>query len=240
VKLHKSKILPNMDKFRCNPYDVVDNLMRGNEGSFLVWKTIEYTRPKSILEIGFGCGQTLGLMLESAGDECQRIVSNDIDYSTRKTQFDILFPDNKVEFIELPSQQLKLNEKFDFIMIDGDHSYQGALSDINLCFSLLNDHSILCIDNYTLPSVDKAIKEAIIDGQSNWVPFFAGQQQIFFQYDYKYKEDYTKWLTETHKRFIKFDTADYYGYNMLQGRMYDPMFIKSNEIFRLALEFYNF
>ena len=211
--MHASTVLNNIDKFQCNPGQT-GNLMRANEGSFLVWKTIQYNRPGSILEIGFGCGQTLGLMLESAGDNCQRIVSNDIDYSTKKTQFDILFPDNKVEFIELPSQNLKLNEKFDFIMIDGDHSYQAALSDIKLCFSLLTYGSILCIDNYTLPGVDQAIKEAIIDSQSDWVPLFAGRQQIFFHCKDRNKDAFIKWLVERSKRFIEFDTIDYYGYNM--------------------------
>lgn len=238
MKLHQSTVLNNLNKFQCNPGGR-DNLMRDREGIYLIWKTIEYFKPRSILEIGFGCGQTLGLMLEAAGNTCDRIVSNDISYKNKKKEFNNLFPNNKVEFIETSSKNLKLKEKFDFIMIDGDHSYDMVCHDISLSLSLINDNGILCIDDYFFDSVDRAIHDTLID-QSDFVPFLCAGQQIFFHHtNHSVDKFLDYWLIEIDPKFVNYTPKKYHGCNVVHGHLHDIMFVEDNQLFQLALKYYN-
>ena len=241
MKLHESTVLNNIDKFQCNKNsNVRDGLMRDREGIYLVWKTIEYHQPKSILEIGFGCGETLGIMIEAAGENCTRVVSNDITYKNKKTQFDQLFPENQIEFIEMSSRDLQLNEKFDFIMIDGDHSYQGVCYDINSCVPLLHKNGILCIDDYWWPEIDRSIQDTLINPQSEFVPFLCAHQQIFFHHrDHSVEDFLDQWLIEIDSRFINYTPRDYHGYSIVNGHLHDIMYVENNQIFQLALKYEN-
>jgi predicted O-methyltransferase YrrM len=232
-------VLNNIDKFQCNPGHL-DNLMRDREGIYITWKTIEYFRPKSILEIGFGCGETLGIMLEAAGPELERIVSNDIRYTnTSLEQFETLFPKHTVEFIETPSSNLKLDGKFDFIMIDGDHSFDTVLHDIQMCLKLSHTGTIMCIDDYQWESVDQAIRKSL-DTYPDFVPFLATTQQIFFHYATHSAADFLdQWLIKDDGRFIEYSQRLYLGHSISYGHLYDVMFKQNNEIFLHALRFYN-
>ena len=239
MKLSESAVLRNIEKFQCNPGHL-DNLMRDREGIYITWKIIEYFQPKTILEIGFGCGETLGIMLEAAGSNLERMVSNDIRYpSNALQQFQTLFPNNIVEFIETSSENLKLDEKFDFIMIDGDHSYDAVLRDIQLCIGLSHKDTILCIDDYQCPSVDSAIKETLAN-HPECVPFLATMQQIFFHHPSHSADDFLdRWLVKDDNRFIEYSQKSYLGHIISYGHLYELMFKKNNEIFRLALKFYD-
>ena len=101
MKLYQSTVLNNIDQFQCNP-GAQHDLMRDHAGTFLMWKLIEYFQPQSILEIGFGCGQSLGLMIE-ASKECKRIVSVDHNFGlfggdNGKENFIKLFPKSYCRF----------------------------------------------------------------------------------------------------------------------------------------------
>ena len=222
--------------FKCNTGFHLD-LMRDLDGTYLMWKTVEYFQPKSILEIGFGCGQTLGLIAEAAGDNCKRIVSADISYD-RASSFKKLFPNLEVEYINGDSKNLKLNEKFDFINIDGDHSYDGASYDIKNCLSMTTRDTIICIDDYFWKEVDQAINDHLIKGQDEFVPFIASKQQIYFHHR-AHSADYflDHFLIDNDPRFFKYHTKDYYNYTIQYGEMYDEMFKNDPEIFRLALQY---
>lgn len=50
--------------------------------------------------------------------------------------------------------------KFDFIHVDGDHSYEGALHDLELVLPLLDDNGIIIVDDITYEqSVDFATRD---------------------------------------------------------------------------------
>ncbi len=236
MKLHQSTVLNNLDQFRCNPGHQHD-LMRDHEGIFVTWKLIKYFQPRSILEIGFGCGQGLGLMVE-ASDECSRIVSVDKMYQG-KENFIKLFPNHNIDFIEIDSKRLNLNEKFDFIMIDGDHSYEGASSDIETCLPLLHKDSILCVDDYNhFPEIDRAIKDHLLD--SDFVPFFKSEQQLYFHHKTHSSDDFLdRWLPENCMHFLDCFQEEYHNIPVLNVHMDNIMFIKDLEIFKLALKFFN-
>jgi predicted O-methyltransferase YrrM len=234
-KFYESLILNNLDYFQCNPGFKFD-LMRDHDGMFLMWKIVEYFQPKSLLEIGFGCGQTLGILIESAGEECQRVVSVDIKFN--RTNFNKFFPGANVEFIETDSKNLLLNEKFDFICIDGDHSYDSVRSDISKCLPLLHKNTILCMDDYKMPGVDKAIVDTLFG--TDFVPFLSSEQQIYFHHKEHSAEDFLdNWLPEVGLNFINIQPKKYHNVELTHSHLCNIMFIENREIFQLGLKFFN-
>lgn len=54
-----------------------------------------------------------------------------------------------------------LKDKFDFIYVDGDHSYEGAKRDLELSLPLLKEDGKIIVDDLQYPSVRKAFQEFI-------------------------------------------------------------------------------
>jgi predicted O-methyltransferase YrrM len=210
--------------------------MRLSNDIYLMWKTCEYFRPKSILEIGFYAGQTLGLLLEAAGADAN-FTSVDICYKF-KEPFDQLFPTYNVKFLEMPSKNLALTEQFDFIHIDGDHSYQTVLNDVFKVLPLMHKNTILCMDDFCLPGVDQVIKEHLL-GQHDFVPFMSGDQEMFFHHVNHTADTFLDtWIQEKAKNFIYFHNKDYYGHTLLESKT-PNLFVDNLSMFLQALEFYN-
>ena len=235
MKLHESLVLKNLSDF------ILDRRLpnRGHEGMYMVWKTIEYFDPKSILEIGFFAGQTLGLMIEAASPEA-KFTSVDNSYRYRSI-FENIFPDNSVQFIEVDSRHLKLNQKFDFIMIDGDHHYDLVVNDLKICLPLLHANSILCMDDYYyFDGVAQAIQEYLL-GQHNFVPFFCGLQQMFFHHVTHSAEDFLDnyVMSQSVSDIVEFTNINYHGFTVLKGQIFSRALVEDTDIFRATLKFYD-
>lgn len=138
-------------------------------------------KPKYILEIGFNAGYSSIYFLNKFKD-CI-VVSLDLnlhEYSFYAKMFlDIKFPGRHIyiagdSFANTDSFYNLVNDfiKFDFIFIDGDHSYPYPYYDIIKCRNLsIQDSTYILIDNYAphkgsgigpYVSVNKASKERII------------------------------------------------------------------------------
>lgn len=236
MKLYQSTVLKNLSLFKTSLTH--NELMRDHESMYFVWKTIEYFCPRNVLEIGFYKGQTLGLIKEIAGPTT-KIVSVDKDYQYLE-DFNRLFPNNGIEFIETNSRRLNLDLPFDFIIIDGDHSYHGALSDIQKCLPLLHKNSILCIDDYKFfDGVAQAVKECLL-GQNGFIPFMCTQQQMFFHHVSHLADDFLdQHLTNGAKDFIEFVNIDVQGFTVLQGQIYNQAIANDSKIFHSVLKYYN-
>jgi hypothetical protein len=61
---------------------------------------------------------------------------------TRFSKFD------NVEILRNYSTEVKLNQKLDWVYIDGNHSYEAVLEDLNFYFNYLKDGGFLCGDDY--------------------------------------------------------------------------------------------
>lgn len=185
AKMYTSRVLENLHAFPITQTGLTrfpkgHGLIRNPGDMFLVWKTIEYFKPNTLLEIGFYGGQSMGLYLE-AGGPYDKIVAVDIIYRLRST-FDELFPSTNIEFIQNDSTKIDFAEKFDFIVIDGSHDYEFVNQDVKKCLPLLHANSILYMDEYDIePGVKQTIEENLL-GQYDWVPFLAGPQGMFFHH----------------------------------------------------------
>ena len=127
------------------------------------WAWVIENQPKRILEIGTRTGismcQLLSAYMESTIIE--RIIScdlfNDGFISPELVKFNLRYlgiPDatiNKIEFKVGDSKETvpTIQEKFDYILVDGDHSVEGAEKDLENVFPLIDTGGVIVFDDIT-------------------------------------------------------------------------------------------
>jgi hypothetical protein len=149
---------------------------------------IEKQKPKNLIEIGFNEGHSLMLICEKilelkqkgfysepvrifVFDICEKeqTISNFIIMEEHYKKEEIylnLIPGNSIETIP---QFFNYNQiMFDFIEIDGNHTYDFARQDLLNTYSAVKEGGVLYVDDYKsskvpIPDVDRAVDEF------NWV-----------------------------------------------------------------------
>jgi Methyltransferase domain len=142
--------------------------------SYLLFEIVSLLQPRSVLEIGYDEGFSFSLMYDAVHGQGQ-FVSCDVDYSRDELQK--LTKLSNCEFINKPSKELTLNQKFDFLSIDGDHSYDPVMFELDMCARALEDTGLLMVDDYTNPEVGRALDEFLPN--SGLLLVIQGHQQIF-------------------------------------------------------------
>jgi len=114
----------------------------------------KFYQPSSILEIGVRFGYSLGSMIKGSdkiefvkGIDCEHPYYGVNTLKTAEANIKKYINSNiKYEFLLQDSHSIeKLDRKYDLIHIDGDHSYDGKIKDLNLTL----DHcKVLIIDDY--------------------------------------------------------------------------------------------
>lgn len=134
-------------------------------------------KPKSILEIGTYIGRSI-IWLTLGSRQVENIVCIDNESYQENTQkiakqslVDFGYTGD-MKFIKADSITSdiikKLNTKFDFIHIDGDHTYEGCLNDLEKTKELLNKDGVILIHDYDFPNVKKAIDDFIDKYNIRW------------------------------------------------------------------------
>lgn len=89
---------------------------------------------------------------------------------------------NRAKFIRSPSEQAAAtlaDECLDFVFIDGDHSYAGALADFRNYFGKVRSGGIIAGDDYQIEDVRRAANEFF--GQKNLtINIYAGQERFWW------------------------------------------------------------
>lgn len=139
------------------------------EGLF-IFNLIKKYKPKRLLEIGFACGISAAFILLSINKD-SKLLSID---PFQKFQWDNFgnivvreiihennLPKNIHKWMPLYSYKFFNEEKikYDFCFIDGDHSYEGTLIDLNGCHKLLNNNGLLLVDDILHKEVKRALKD---------------------------------------------------------------------------------
>lgn len=242
MKLHLSTVINNISTFENSRTINGQNfLSRDCTGIYLYWKVCEYFKPKSVLEIGFLQGLSFGLFFESTDDDTL-YVSVEYNYRAKHT-FDQLFKNHpkltNIKFIEINSMDLDLTEKFDFMHVDGNHTYEYALNDIQKCLQMAHNNSIICVDDIGIPDVEKAIQEQLL-GQNGFVPFLMGDREIFFHHESHNAEDFLdNWIHNDESiNIITYFNYNYHGITLL--RAHTPRFFDNHkDVFLQQLQLYN-
>lgn len=177
-----------MNKFRqtlfWNNYKEFDKVvnnssMRCTVDAVIYWKLFKEYNFSNILEVGVYQGLTTGLMLESSNN----IKSyTGIDPFLKLDLFNKIWQDylSSTKFHSMYSNDFIPSATYDFILIDGDHGYNQALSDLMMAATVLEPHGVLAIDDYILPEVAKAIEE--FKKHTALVPFLQAEQTEFWHY----------------------------------------------------------
>lgn len=168
--------------------ELTQRLKRIDQHTKILWEAIGVVvsrlDPRSYLEIGVQDGGSLRRVIKAG--KIKRLVLCDtwgskygglnrgnhrrIENLLKKLKFD-----GEVEFLDGKSQDLLpgLEDRFDLILIDGDHSYQGAFQDLNNCWHLLTQRGIIVYDDLTHSShggdLEKAFNQFVSEKKPNRV-----------------------------------------------------------------------
>lgn len=120
--------------------------------------------PKWVLEIGCYKGGSAYIISGALDDLALggKLVSIDPYPEQIEIDWNIIAHNSKSVKGLFP-QDIKLIEdnKFDFVFLDGNHSYDGVLSDLSFLPQVMNNYSYVLLHDAYNADVDSAIKEAI-------------------------------------------------------------------------------
>lgn len=115
------------------------------------------------IEIGLAWGMSAHAYLETQDSD---LISLDVDDNMNRGEgINMVFPDRwKLITGDSSTNLLKQTGKFDYIYIDGDHSYGGCMSDLQAAHTKLDSGGVIVCDDYGNPfgvrqAVDKFCKE---------------------------------------------------------------------------------
>tara|TARA_R110000782_G_C14692702_1_gene401292 strand:+ start:76 stop:786 length:711 start_codon:yes stop_codon:yes gene_type:complete len=217
---------------------VNDSSMRSTVDSIILWKLLQQYQFKNFLEIGVYQGLTTGLMFESTPDA----IITGIDVSNRLSLFYKNYSEytNQFTFFNQPSQSFDFNNSmYDFILIDGNHRYQEAKTDIFNCLPCLNSAGILAIDDYKMEGVANAIQD-LYNLKTDWVPFLRSEQIEYWHHRGHHRDDFLDSLfNDPISKFIFIRNETDNNKNKICVAKTVAMLTDQTEYFNMALTHYN-
>ena len=135
-----------------------------------IYKLIKKYKPKKLIEIGLACGISTCFILcaISSGD---KVYSVDPFQKIQWDRFGLINAYEVIKELKLPNNShnwipkysgdyfKSTNDKYDFMLIDGDHSYNGTMIDLNGSLKILNNKGILVVDDVLHREVGKAVRD---------------------------------------------------------------------------------
>lgn len=213
---------------------VNESSMRSTIDAIIYWRLFEKYKFSNILEIGVYQGLTTGLMLE-ASSTVKKYTG--IDPTLRLDLFENIWKNflDVTTFYEQTSQTFVFTEMYDFILIDGDHSYKTVLIDLLNTQKHLSPNGVLAIDDYARPEVAAAISS--FKSQTNLVPFLQAEQTEFWHHPSVDRTDFLDNLfSDPINNFI-------FMYNINDGQILKAKTLNvltdNINFFDQVLEFYN-
>lgn len=131
------------------------------ERGLLIYSLIRKARSSSYLEIGFGRGYSslcAAKAMYDAGIDGKIMIIDPFFDEQHINTLSKIFPSqwfSMMNFVKSTSDNAlnQISDKFDFIYIDGDHTYDAVKNDWNGCKEKFNQ--FLLFDDYHLPSKEK-------------------------------------------------------------------------------------
>ena len=210
--------------------------MRSTVDALLYWKVFNEYNFSNILEIGVYQGQTAGLMLESSNN-IQSYTG--VDIKLQLNNFNSIYNDYLVytKFYEQPSEGMVFDRIYDFILIDGSHSYDGVLADLFAASRALSTDGVLAIDDYILPGVASAIET--FKKTTDLIPFLQLEQTEFWHHPGTNRSQFLdNLITDPINNFIFLYNIDTGPNSVLKAK---TLMLLTNELdfFDQALKFYD-
>jgi predicted O-methyltransferase YrrM len=210
--------------------------MRSTVDGYVYYKLITEFNFKNFLEIGFFEGQTAGLLAELSTTDA-KITCIDPNPNTdifNQTMSDQL---EKITLLQIPSQQFNFSQVYDFIIVDGDKSYNMVSQDISNSLKSIDPAGLLLINEYQQHDVVQALHDCI-DG-TDWVPIIRTNQSLIFHHCSQDRSDFLDYkISDIANNFINFVNIDINGHVVLDIQTL-PIFTDFPEYFDLALKQYS-
>ena len=172
-KYIKSEYFKNLMLYRIlikrNKVRTVNSNISVNEG-LEIFRLIKIYKPMKLIEIGLACGISTLYMI-CAIKPGAKIYSVDPFQKIQWDRFGLINANEVVKELNLPKNTHhwipefsgiyfdKTNDKYDFMLIDGDHSYNGTMIDLNGSLKILNKNGILVVDDVLHKEVGKAVRD---------------------------------------------------------------------------------
>jgi len=183
----------------------------------VLFKLINQYKFKKLLEIGYFEGLTFSILYEASHHDA-KLTACDITFD-HDVLSKILKFTKTVNFRSGGSEELRLSGSYDFINIDGEHSYTAVQRETALIQNHFDNLGILMIDDYQYPGVHQALVE--FTDSSDFVPFLLGPQQMFLQ---KQSRD-IDWLINDTKGFCSWENTHWNNFPVKKYNYKNPVFI---------------
>lgn len=109
-----------------------------------------HIKPKRILEIGRSAGFSMGFFAHAFPDAV--VVSIDIRHNQVSDEIVKLLPNRCIQIIGTSKCLNLLSFKYDLVLIDGDHTFEGCCEDWNNVLPFLNIGSVVIFDDLDAPA----------------------------------------------------------------------------------------
>lgn len=176
-KLVNNNFLKNLLLYRVyfdtNIFYLLNSNININEG-LLLYQLIKKYKPKNILEIGFACGISTSFILCAISNK-DKLTSIDPFQKIQWNSFGLTVVKNIIKEQKLNTSNHiwdgsysknffeDTKNKYDFMLIDGDHSYEGTMIDLLGSDKVLNKNGILAIDDSLHLNVKKALNNFVLN-----------------------------------------------------------------------------
>ncbi len=142
------------------------------QAEFIV-ERLQNHKTDNVLEIGFAGGRHTYTILSSFNPD--NMVSLDINFDNKDARHkieEIKKEFGNCKFVE-GNSVVKINPEFfkeyfpngvDYVLVDGGHTYNDAMSDMKNCFPFINEGGIMIVDDYEskvcpIQEVDDAVRD---------------------------------------------------------------------------------
>lgn len=152
---------------------------------------IRFHKPKTFLEIGTHYGHTTNIISDKfpnlkittvdPGDQVnsdKRSPFQGAEYLAQNEIGKMFIGKQNINLIKKNFHDITFDEKFDFIFIDGDHTYSAVIKDTQKALSLLNENGVIVWHDWeNVKDVNAALNEFNLDKpiiylHNTWIAYY--------------------------------------------------------------------
>lgn len=207
------------DSIACQRAAIFDNT-RNTLDQYILFQIIKQRQFQNLLEIGYYQGLTFSILYEASAIDAN-LVACDITFEHDQLSKFVKF-DKHVNFQKCSSTELLIDRLFDFVNIDGEHSYTAVSKELAFIVPWVSPQGMIMIDDYHYPEIQLALQEFLLMN-SEFKIFLQGPQQLFIS---RTDNDLDWLVTYTDKICswsINGDTHQLYRYNYKNAVFIDKL-----------------
>ena len=222
-----------MDKFTLPPHTD----MRVNFEFLLIHYLCKEMKYTSAFEIGIMRGDTLSVLM----NVCDTVLAIDVDtdnlYPDLKQQIE---RDENFNILKISSSDFIPSGHWDFINVDGKHTYENAANDLNIAKQMMSSNGTIMVDDvWAWKSIDQALQD-FLSSNTDFVPFLADEQSVYIHHCSSNKTDFLdNTLMQIFEKFCTIEDIEYAGFTIPRLTCW-PAITNDNEVFNLIVKNNNF